>query len=139
MVIVHARFVNSIGASMNLIVDTSIWIDFFKGKEPFRSQLQEKLELFQVIGLSWVFGEILQGARNSKEISIITDYWSLVKKVPEENIWIDAGIYASKHSLIAKGIGLIDSAILTAALRHKVKIWTHDKKLHAMASKENLI
>jgi len=50
-----------------IIPDTSVWIEFLKGNEPYFSQLKELLERNEVMGVECIFGELLQGAKNSRE------------------------------------------------------------------------
>jgi predicted nucleic acid-binding protein len=48
-----------------ILIDTSIWIDFFRNNNPTLSnKVVELLENRSVIGISCVFGELLQGHEN---------------------------------------------------------------------------
>lgn len=119
-----------------IIPDTSIWIEYLKGKEPLHSELQKAIERNSVIALPWIFGEILQGARDKEEISIIDSYWHALNKPPHElctECWIAAGKESQKGKLHKRGIGLIDLAILSVAVSFKCKLWTLDKNLAALA------
>jgi hypothetical protein len=54
---------------------------------------------------------------------------------------IDGGIYSYKSNLINKGIGLVDSVLLSSTLKLELKFWTLDKKILkfiASCSKFNL-
>ena len=42
---------------------------------------------------------------------------------------IDGGIYSYKSNLINKGIGLVDSVLLSSTLKLELKFWTLDKKI----------
>jgi predicted nucleic acid-binding protein len=121
-----------------VIVDTSVWIDFFKGHEPCFSPLSVLLADRQVLALPCVFGELLQGARNKKEQVIITDFWQSLPKVSPnlfETAWIQAGSLSSKERWFARGIGLIDSTILYIAKESSNKLWTLDKEVMKVAKK----
>ncbi len=113
-----------------IVIDTSVWIDFFKRSN---QQLIDKLELLiennEVIALSCVFGELLQGARNESEEKTILEFWSTLSKVDERNLFIEAGKISSKYKLFNRGVGLIDSYILAAALKYNIPLLTFDKKL----------
>ena len=52
-----------------IIVDTSIWIEFFKGNTKVFEELKELLEKGNVLGVEWIFGELLQGARDKRELN----------------------------------------------------------------------
>jgi len=121
-----------------IIADTSIWIEFLKNKEPIVSLFEEKLNSRDIIGISCVFGELLQGCSDENEIKIMKEYWNNIPRTEETNVWVEAGEYSGKNNLIAKAIGLIDSVILTLALRTKSKIWTLDKKLLKILNKETV-
>ncbi len=112
-----------------ILPDTSIWIEFFKNNKDFFYLLERLIEERKVFVLECIFGELLQGCRSDKERSIVKGYWGNLPKVNEEGIWISAGTMSSESKLHSKGVGLIDLAILAAARKHKLKVWTLDKKL----------
>ena len=63
-----------------IVVDTCIWIEFLKGKEPYFSNLSELLEQGQVLGLELIFAELMQGAKNKREREFISNYWNYLPK-----------------------------------------------------------
>ena len=115
-----------------ILADTSIWIEYLRGKEPIYSRFHDFLSLGRIYSLPWIFGELLQGARDETDVSRILSFWNEIPK-PEpmdlERIWIDAGIRSRKHGLISKGVGLTDVAIVQAARSRGAVIWTLDRKL----------
>lgn len=115
-----------------ILVDTSVWIDFFRGREPIFAQLKPILEKQEALALECIFGELLQGAKNEDERNTLKTYWENLPKMEEEGLWIEAGLFSSKEKLFSKGIGLIDALIITVARKQKVKVWTLDKKLSAV-------
>lgn len=111
-----------------LIADTSIWIEFLKGKKeylPLALLIEERV----VFAVECIFGELLQGSRSERERKIILAYWENLPKVEESGIWLAAGRKSSEEKLFPKGIGLVDLAILVSAQSRSLKIWTLDKKL----------
>ena len=115
-----------------IIVDTSVWIEFLKHNSPTFFLLEALLENRQVLGVECIFGELLQGALNKKEREIIKSYWHNIPKGDEQGIWIEAGQYSSEHKLTARGVGLIDAAIVCAARKNNAQIWSLDKKLNRL-------
>ena len=111
------------------IVDTSVWIDFLKGSKDVGRVLKRLLERREVLGLSIVFGELLQGARNKREQETIDGFWRNLPKIDESGLLIEVGLLSSEYKLFTKGVGLLDCAILVAAIREDAEIWTFDKKL----------
>ena len=115
-----------------ILVDTSVWMEFFKGKEPVFSILKAHIEKQDVHAAECIFGELLQGALNKKERGILSEYWHSLPKLDETNIFIEAGLSSSLNKLTSKGVGLIDSVIMQLARRNDLKIWTLDKKLRGV-------
>ncbi len=113
-----------------ILADTSIWIDFFRKKDPsIDEQMTEYLTAGRVFGISVVFGELLQGVRDEREEKIILEFWKNLPQVEEKNLFIDAGKLSYQHRLFTKGVGLIDCYILAASKRHHLEIWSLDKRL----------
>jgi predicted nucleic acid-binding protein len=115
-----------------VIVDTSVWVEFLRHREPVSSSLPPLLEERRVLALECVFGELLQGAKNNRETRIIKEYCHSLPKIDEKGLWLAAGEYSGKHNLAAKGVGLIDVFIATAARTHDCRVWTLDKRLQGI-------
>ena len=123
---------------MKIIVDTSIWIEFFKGNSVYFTHLQELLENQNVLTIDCIFAELLQGAKDKRERDIILAYWNNLPKVEISDLYIHAGIYSCENKLISKGIGLIDSVIIISCHLNKAKILTLDKKLVNVLQKDEI-
>lgn len=114
-----------------ILVDTSVWIDFFRDKNHSLSdRLADYLENGMAVGLSAVFGELLQGARTEEEEKVIFEFWNNIPKVEEKHLFIEAGKISSQYKLNTKGVGLVDCYFLAAAKIYHLNIWTLDKKLY---------
>ena len=114
-----------------VIVDTSIWIEFLKKNPKIFPSMKILLEKNNVIVLECIFGELIQGTISNRERDIILSYWDNLPKIEEAGIWLEAGKYYSDNDLFKKGLGLIDSIIITAALKNDYIVWTLDKKLNS--------
>ncbi|MBI4605253.1 MAG: PIN domain-containing protein [Planctomycetes bacterium] len=117
-----------------ILPDTSIWIEFFRGREPVLTALADLMEGGEVVAVEWVFGELLQGTRSVQERRVISSYWSNLPKVGAGpggpgGIWIRAGIHSAEQGFLSRGVGLIDAAILLSAIEGGAQLWTLDKKL----------
>lgn len=112
-----------------ILVDTSVWVDFLKRKPFFFPTLQTLIETQSVVTAGCVFGELLQGAKNSREQNIILGYWENLPKRVEGGIWIEAGLLSSTHKWFSQGVGLIDAFLICFARTYQLQIWTLDKKL----------
>jgi predicted nucleic acid-binding protein len=119
-----------------VIIDTSVWIEFLRGNQPFFDQVSGLLERGDVLSLSCVFGELLQGAKGARERSTIRQFWENLPRGPEEGLLVRAGAEAGRNGWFDKGIGLIDSAIVVASRETSAFVWTLDKKLAALLRRE---
>lgn len=114
---------------MSIIIDTSVWIEYFKGNEKYLDLIQKLLEKNEIKTIELIFAELLQGARNKREAEMLKSYYGLIPKAEIENLFILAGEFSRKEKLISKGIGLIDSCIITATIFSDSRLWTLDKKI----------
>ncbi len=112
-----------------ILVDTSIWIEFFKKKEPIFTELKELIEASEVIVHEVIFAELLQGCKTKQEESLLLQYWENLSKLPIEGSFLEAGKLSFANKYIDKGIGLIDSVLINHVKKQKIKIWTLDKKI----------
>lgn len=113
-----------------ILVDTSIWIDYFRGAPKATDELLiTHMDKGQVVALSPVFGELLQGVRDQREEKIVLEHWRNLPKVDESDLFIEAGRLSYRHKLYSAGVGLIDCYILAAAKLHKMDVLSLDKKL----------
>lgn len=117
-----------------VFLDTSVWIEFFRGREPFFSQVEELVETGQVVSHAVVFAELLQGAKSKRECDLLLEYWVGVKDSESEAGLIEGGLLACREKLAARGVGLIDAIIIFETRRRKCRIWTLDKKILSFIS-----
>lgn len=115
-----------------ILIDTSVWIEFFKGQPSIFSTVTSLLESQSTIAAECVFGELLQGVKDARERALVLDYWGNLPKRDEAGIWIEAGLMSAENKWVSKGVGLIDAVLLCLARKNHVKIWTLDKKLLAV-------
>lgn len=112
-----------------VIVDTSVWIEFFKGNEPYYSDVLELLHSRAIRTIQPIFGELYQGALSKKEKEFIDKFWQAIFKIEDSNLMLNAGKYSYENKLISQGIRLIDSSIIYTANKNNCTIWTLDKKM----------
>jgi predicted nucleic acid-binding protein len=112
-----------------ILVDTSVWIEFFKKREPIFSGLREQIEAGQVLAHSLVFAELLQGCRDPEEAELLQDYWEALSDAESSDGIVEGGMLSFKNKFYAKGIGLVDAVLVSECRRRKVRLWTLDKAL----------
>jgi predicted nucleic acid-binding protein len=118
-----------------ILADTSVWIEFLKGKEPIFSRFEDFLKLGRIFSVPWIFGELLQGARDDEDARRIEAFWRELPKLEDNELsdtWIKAGLRSGREQFISKGVGLIDAAIIEAAVSRGGVVWTLDKKLQKL-------
>ncbi len=118
-----------------IIVDTSVWVEFFRNREPVHARLSELLDRRAVLASEGAFAELLSGARGQQEVDVVESFWKSLPKVDEAGIWIEAGKLSAARGLGAKGVGLIDSTLLALSARTGAEIWTLDRRLAEAAGK----
>jgi predicted nucleic acid-binding protein len=118
-----------------ILVDTSVWVEFLKGHQPYLDQMQQLLDERQILAVEPVFGELLQGAKDDRERRILLEFWENLPKNQMEEAWVKAGEISSRSKWIDHGIGLVDAVLIISARESKAKVWTLDKKLKSVLHK----
>ena len=112
---------------MQVLVDTSVWIEFLSKREPtMKSLLLEN----RVVTHPFIIGEIACGSiKNRAQIL------SLLESLQQVQVSLHSEVLfmLKTHKLFGKGIGFIDLHLLSAALIAEIPLWTNDKRLHAIS------
>lgn len=112
-----------------ILVDTSVWIEFLNRHEPYCAYLLNLLEHQEVMTTEPIFAELLQGALGQDETKLLMTYFHNLPKPGSENLLLQAGAQSCRERWFAKGLGIIDSSILLAALISEIQLWSLDKNL----------
>ncbi len=121
-----------------ILVDTSVWIEFFKGREPYFSDLKELIEESEVLVHDVIFGELLQGCKNKKEVNFILEYWESINKIDSPGSFLSAGKISFENKFLDLGICLIDSVLINFVKENKIQMWTLDKKIIKVLDKKEI-
>lgn len=109
-------------------MDTSVWIEFFKKKEPWYSAVSGLMDEKRVCCIGIVLAELIHGAKSEKELAVLRDFRHVFEFLDESiDLWQAAGELS--HELLRKGKsnGLSDCYLAAAAKENKVTILTLDK------------
>ena len=100
----------------NVLVDTSIWIEYFNKPDSRAGEsLENLLKQGRVLGAGLVLTELLQGAKIEKEFELILDNMTALPFLETTlNTWIEAGRIS--FSLRKKGITIPVTDIILASL-----------------------
>ncbi len=116
---------------MNVIVDTSVWSEVFRRKEPntelIRS-LTELIEEHRVILLGPIRQELLSGISDNRKFTLLKDKLSFF---PDKEIKSDDYVLAAEYNNLCRKKGIqgshIDFLICACATSMKASIYTTDK------------
>lgn len=114
-----------------VLVDTSIWIRFLAGREPYARQLDLLLAADRVLAHDLVHGELLIGDRGRTRSILLTAYAEIhrARTVPHREV-VEL---AETRKLRGRGIGWIDVHLLAATMVAHCTLWTADAPLAALA------
>ena len=114
-----------------VLVDTSVWVRFLAGREPFASRLADLLQHDDVLAHDLVEGELLIGDRGGWP-RLLGTYGriSRAQTLPHADV-IEL---VRSRNLHGRGIGWIDAHLLASALITHAPLWTVDSSLAVMAS-----
>jgi len=114
---------------MDILLDSSVWFEYFKRKDPYFKEVQMYLNTLRIKIIDPIIGEILQGAINSNELNFIKTNIQYVPKIEIKELFEKSGLYFFENKLISKGIGLIDACLIVATIETNSLLWTLDKKI----------
>ncbi|MBC8412746.1 MAG: PIN domain-containing protein [Nitrospira sp.] len=122
-----------------VLIDTSVWIEFFKKREPFFETVQKLIEEDNVCCLGVIYAELLQGAKSDKELNTIKEFIHVFNFIPESTtLWETAGLLS--NALIQKGKtpGLADCFIASSAISYGAALFTLDKHFATIQNSTDL-
>jgi predicted nucleic acid-binding protein len=115
---------------MNVLVDTSVWIRFLSNRAPYAVELDGLLSRDDVSGHYFVYGELLIGDTGGRQ-ELLANY----ERMDQAPVVAHADVVAfvRDRKLHGRGIGWIDVHLLASALVGRLKLWTTDSPLAALA------
>jgi predicted nucleic acid-binding protein len=121
-----------------VLIDTSVWIEYFRGNRNYIDPGLELIELGMAYSLEVVFAELAQGAKGKREMEVILTFFSNMKLLDSPGLIFKAGVYSQQNRLIEKGIGLIDVILIVCTIENDLKLWTLDKKILSFLESERV-
>jgi predicted nucleic acid-binding protein len=113
-----------------ILLDTSIWIDYFRQQAAHLNEISVLLQSRQILAYEPVFSELFYGVRNKKELELVKSLWRILPKAPfDPGTILEASLYAQRNTFYQKGIGLMDACIMYAVVRDHALLWTLDKNI----------
>lgn len=110
-----------------ILADTSVWLDHLRtGDDRMSRLLREGVILLH----PFVLGEVALGHLNPRA-AILRSLRALPQaEVADANEVLD---FVDRYRLIGVGLGYVDVHLLVAAALSLCRLWTRDKRLHAIA------
>lgn len=112
-----------------ILIDTSVWIDYFKGNDtPLQYRVDKALTHSHIYIPKVVLAELIQGAKSEKEIAVIEDFIEAFHIIDQkEDTWMKAGRLS--FSMKRKGITIhiIDCYIAVIASENGCGIFSLDE------------
>lgn len=110
------------------LIDTSIWIEFFRKREPYYDIVLKLLAEDKVCCAGIILAELMQGAKTEKELQVIKEFISVFEFLQETPaIWEKSGSLSFMLRQQGKTSGLSDCHIAVLAAENSVAIFTLDK------------
>ena len=111
-----------------ILVDTSVWIEFFRKGSP---KMRSLLEAGEVLMHPFVLGELACGNLKSR-VRVLADLAELPRATLAQEDEVLA--FIENYELMGQGVGYLDMHLLASArLSEGAGLWTHDKKLSELA------
>ncbi len=112
----------------NVLIDTSVWIDFFKKKEsPLSLKVKEYLKLNQAFYTGPIAIELYQGAKTHKELEVIDDLLQNINYVEiTRSHYHHAAEISHKASRSGKIFSVVDMIIAVVAHDEHLRLFSLD-------------
>jgi predicted nucleic acid-binding protein len=114
-----------------VLADTSVWIKFIANGAPYATELDRLLSVDEVAGHELVYGELLIGDRGGRR-KLLTVYERIYQAsfIPH----LDVVAFVRDRDLHGRGVGWIDIHLLASAIVGRLRLWTADPRLAALAN-----
>ena len=112
-----------------ILVDTSVWIDHLREREPGLTSL---LNDSQVLVHPMVIGELACGSlRNRDEVLGLLSRLPKIPTATDDEVLL----FIERRRVMRRGIGYVDAHLLAAtALAEQTLLWTEDRRLVSVAT-----
>jgi predicted nucleic acid-binding protein len=112
-----------------IIVDTSIWVAFFRWPDsPEAQEVRSLLRNKAVLMLGIIMGELLQGTQSEQETIALQEALDGPAYVEaSKDLWREAGFLSARLRRQGRGIPLADALVAAIALRGNHEIYTLDE------------
>ncbi|MBI4686461.1 MAG: PIN domain-containing protein [Nitrospirae bacterium] len=124
-----------------ILVDTSVWIEFFRKKDSKVSGALKELLIKEMAAVAGaIFIELYRGAYSEKEIEFLDDFLLSVHYIPTtEGLYKKAGLLGYNLSKKGAHIGTVDLLIAQTAMENNIPLYTQDNHFKEIAKHSSLV
>lgn len=112
-----------------VLLDTSIWIDYFRNQSPELSAAVDNLiasDQARVCGI--IIAELIRGAKTGKEVEALVEVADTIRAVPEPRaVWEKAGRLAYDLRRKGRTIHVVDCYLAELAIASDCRLFTLDQ------------
>ena len=112
---------------MKVLPDTSIWVEFFRGENPFADELERLLTEETVLLCGPIVAELVAGAPPERRPDLSLALGSLPLVALDYAAWRKAGEAAHDLDRLGRAVPLIDLIIGVASVTAEATLWTRDR------------
>jgi predicted nucleic acid-binding protein len=116
-----------------IAVDTSVWIDFFRGRSPVTEKLSALLDRDEVALPAPVRIEILSGAKRTERSRLQRVLAALPVLYPTEASWRRMEDWVAEGAAAGQRFGVGDLLVAALAVDHACALWSLDRDFARMA------
>ena len=117
-----------------VVVDSSIWIAYFRGQSGVANEVNRLMESGDVRHVDVILGELLRGARGEAENRVLHDLQAAFPLLSAPtNAWPRAGLTCQKMRAAGFHPGLADVYIALTAAEANVAVWSLDAHMPEIA------
>ncbi len=116
-----------------VVVDSSVWIEFFRGKGAVVGELARLLDADEVALAAPVRLELLSGASQKDEPVLRRVLSALPLLVPDARVWPKLEGWIERAGRAGERFGAMDLLIAGIADDHRATVWSRDADFARMA------
>jgi predicted nucleic acid-binding protein len=119
-----------------ILVDSSIWIDYYRpqGSTRLKSRLQTELERGTVATIGLIAVEVLQGAPSEQVWDTLhEDFLGLHWLETTQALWLEAARLGARLRRQGLSLPATDVVIAATALQHRCSLWHRDEDFTRIA------
>jgi predicted nucleic acid-binding protein len=111
-----------------VLVDTSVWVEYFRGgPAPISEKVDKLVSQGEVCVPKIVLAELIQGAKSEREISVIEDFFEAFTIIDQtHDTWLAAGKLSRRLKNKGKTVHLIDCYTAVIAQENSCALITLD-------------